>query len=360
MAELVKTIENSTPAKKRGINRFDSPWFNPRLVIGVTMVGIVLLIGIGGPLVWDMNLVYVASSPLNLPPAWIHVAQPTPEPVAVATAAATAINTSSGGLGGSSMLDLMESTPAPGRGNPGDVGPGNPTGDPKHPLGTDDQGRDMLALIIAGAPASLKVGFIAASIGMLLGIFLGFSAGFLGGWVDAVIRTTSDVMFTVPVIAVLFVIAAFLKHLELNEMAFLLALFAWPAPTRFIRAQALTLRERGYVRMARLSGMSTMGIMFKEMMPNLLPYLAASLVGNISGAILAEASLEALGLGPTRVPTLGMTVNYAIRGTAILREMWWWWGFPILVLIFIFTGLFQIATGLDEIANPRLRGVKSQ
>jgi peptide/nickel transport system permease protein len=100
--------------------------------------------------------------------------------------------------------------------------------------------------------------------------------------------------------------------------------------------------------------------MFKEMLPNMLPYLAASFVGNVSGAILAATSLEALGLGPTRAPTLGMTIYYSIRATAIMRDMWWWWGFPILVLIFMFTGLFQIATGLDEIANPRLRGVKAQ
>jgi peptide/nickel transport system permease protein len=143
-------------------------------------------------------------------------------------------------------------------------------------------------------------------------------------------------------------------------MALLLACFAWPSPTRLIRAQVLTLRERGYVRMARLSGSSTADIMFKEMLPNMLPYLAASLVGNISGAILASTSLEALGLGPTRIPTLGMTLYYSLRATAIMRDMWWWWGFPIIVLIFLFTGLFQIAIGLDEIANPRLRGAKAQ
>ena len=80
------------------------------------------------------------------------------------------------------------------------------------------------------------------------------------------------------------------------------------------------------------------------------------LVGNISGAILASTSLEALGLGPTRIPTLGMTIFYSIRGSGILRGMWWWWGFPIVVLVIIFTGLFLIATGLDEVANPRLRG----
>ena len=69
--------------------------------------------------------------------------------------------------------------------------------------------------------------------------------------------------------------------------------------------------------------------------------------------------LEALGLGPTRIPTLGMTIYYAIRAVAMLRGMWWWLGFPILTLTIIFVGFFLIATGLDEIANPRLRGVKS-
>jgi len=237
---------------------------------------------------------------------------------------------------------------------------GKPSGDPAHPLGTDNSGRDMLAVLLVGAPASLRVGIIAASVGMVVGIILGFSAGFLGGWVDAVIRTMSDVAFTIPALAVLLVISAYMRRVDLDTMALLLSLFSWPVPTRLIRAQVLSLRERGYVRMAQLSGLSTLEIMFKEMLPNLLPYLAASLAGNISGAILAAASLEALGLGPTRFPTLGTTIFNALRATAILRGMWWWWALPVLVLIFMFTGLFQLATGLDEIANPRLRGVKGR
>jgi peptide/nickel transport system permease protein len=349
----------ATSKKKKRFNRFDSPWLNPHLIIGATIIIGILLFGLLGPLFWDMNKVYVGSSPLNLPPAWIQRATPTPAPTPEATATQKASGFGASGLGGSGILDLMQSTPDPNRNTPQDVGPGLPSGNPNFPLGTDNQGRDMLALLISGAPSSLKVGFIAAAVGMVLGVILGFSAGFLGGWVDAVIRTAADVMFTIPVLAVLFVIAAFIKRLELEQMAFLLALFSWPAPTRFIRAQALSLRERGYVKMAQLSGMSTLSIMFREMMPNLLPYLASSFVGNLSGAILAEASLEALGLGPTRIPTLGMTINYAIRGAAILQNMWWWWGFPIIVLILIFTALFQIAIGLDEVANPRLRGLKT-
>lgn len=141
-------------------------------------------------------------------------------------------------------------------------------------------------------------------------------------------------------------------------MALVLAVLSWAGPTRIIRSQVLTLRERGYVSMARLSGASSFAIMFKEIMPNLLPYIASSFTGNVSGAILAATSLETLGLGATRIPTLGITIFYAISAAAILRGMWWWWGLPIVVLIWIFTGLFQITIGLDEIANPRLRSVK--
>ena len=245
---------------------------------------------------------------------------------------------------------------APVRANP--YGFGNPSWD--HPLGTESNGRDMLAVLIVGAPRSLRVGLIAAGLGMLAGVLLGFTAGFLGGWVDNVIRTLADAAITIPSLAVLIVISAYVRTVSVENMALLLALFAWPGPTRLIRSQVLTLRERGYVQMARLSGASTFDIMFKEMMPNLLPYLAASFTGNVSGAILAATGLEALGLGPTRIPTLGMTIFYAIRAAAILRGMWWWWGLPIALLVLIFVGLFLMTVGLDEIANPRLRGAQKQ
>lgn len=285
------------------LNRWDSPWWNGKLVGGATMILVVVLIGVLGRLFWDVTMARAASTPLNLPPMWVE--------------------------GGS----------------------------PEHPLGTENSGRDMLALIVTGGPASLRVGLIAAGTGMLVGIVLGFTAGFVGGAVDSVIRTVVDSFITIPPLAVLIVLAAFVRIFDVNTMALLLALFAWPGPTRLIRSQVLSLRERGYVRMARLSGVPTRNIIFLEMMPNLLPYLAASFTANVSATILAATSLEALGLGPTRVPTLGMTIYYAISGAAILRDMWWWWGFPIAVLVFIFIGLFLIAIGLDEIANPRLRGV---
>jgi len=220
-------------------------------------------------------------------------------------------------------------------------------------------GRDMLAQLIVGTPSSLKVGFIASSVGLAVGMLLGSLAGYLGGKVDNVIRTISDSVITIPSIAVLVVIAAYVQMSDTTMMALILALFAWPGPTRVVRSQVLTLRERGYVRMALLSGASAFEIMFQEMLPNMLPWLAASFTGGVSGAILGATGLEVLGLGPTRVPSLGMIINYATNASALLRGMVWWWFPPILMLMVIFTGFFLITIGLDEIANPRLRGVKA-
>ncbi len=296
-----------TPKKMGRFNRWDTPWINSKLLTGAAIVGAILLVGILGRLFWNTNLAYSGSSPLNLPPVGFT-------------------NTLTGEV---------------------------PTWE--HPLGTENSGRDMLALIIVGAPNSFLIGVVAAAVGMSVGILLGFSAGFIGGRVDDFIRLIADVTVTIPALMVLIVINSLLRQIELSTMALLIAMFAWPSPTRLIRAQVLSMRESGYVQMAKLSGASTFAIMFKEIMPNLIPYLFASFIGNATGAILAAVSLETLGLGPQRVPTLGGTIYFALAGAALLRNMWWWWGLPTLLLALMFIGLLLINLGFDEIANPRLR-----
>ncbi len=291
------------PSRRTG--RFNLGWMNGKLVVGGSMILVVVLFGLLGPLFWDTDLAYVGSSPRNLQPVW------------------------------------------------------SARGDAAHPLGTENMGRDMLAQLIIGTPASLKVGLIAASIGLGVGLVLGSIAGYFGGKVDNVIRTLADAATTIPSLAVLVVIAAFVRMQDTTVMALILALFAWPHPTRIVRSQVLTLRERGYVRMAMLSGATAFEIMFIEMLPNMLPWLAASYTGGISGAILGATGLEVLGLGPARVPSLGLMLNQATSASALMRGMYWWWLPPIIILMVIFTGFFLITMGLDEIANPRLRGVKA-
>lgn len=395
---MTSTVQNVPAARqaperrKARVNRWDSPWLNAKFLVGLGMVLVIMLMGPVGRLFWDVTLAYPASSPLNLPPPWAPGYDQTGlkvvnrvESVSSAATPTPAVATTSSGNSMTGGNPFAKTTPAASEagvsmtgGNPlakataqnaeQDTAPaerqlvgaaayirfGTPTWE--HPLGTESSGRDMLGVMLVGAPRSLRIGLIAATLGMLIGVVLGMAAGYLGGWVDAIIRTMADAIIVIPALAVLIVIGSYVKVLQINNMALLLALFLWPGPTRLIRAQVLSMRERGYIQMARISGAGAFSIMFGEMMPNMLPYIAASYTGNVSAAILAATGLEVLGLGPTRIPTLGMTIYYAISAAAILRGMWWWWVIPIIALIIVFSGLFLMTTGLDEIANPRLRG----
>jgi peptide/nickel transport system permease protein len=293
--------------KIKMLNRksISNPWLNTPLVCGALVIGLLLSSTLIGNIFWDTELAATRSAPLNLPPY------------------------------GFENMRKQE-------------------GVIEHPLGTTNSGRDMLAVMLVGTPATMSIGFIAAGIGMLIGIILGFTSGFYGGLWDDFVRLMADTTTTIPALAVLIVVQS-LFRVEVNTMAAMIALFAWPGPTRYIRAQVLTMRESGYVKMAKLSGAPERDIMFKEMLPNLIPYLAASFIGNTSGAILTAIGLEVLGLGPTRMPTLGVTIFFSLEAAAILRDMWWWWGLPTLTLIVIFMGLLMINVGLDEVSNPRLR-----
>lgn len=239
-------------------------------------------------------------------------------------------------------------------GEVGAVEPGQPPSS-EYLLGTEVQGRDILALLILGTPQTLKIGLIAGLVGLGIGIVLGLSSGYLGGIVDAFVRLITDVFMTIPALAILIVVASSIRVLSIEAMALIVASLSWMAPTRAIRAQVLTLRERQYIQMARLSGLNSMEIIFQDILPNLIPYIAATLVLSVSSGILAAIGLEVLGLGPSHLPSLGMLIFWAQFYDAIFRGMWWWILPPIVVLLFIFVGLFLISMGLDQISNPRLR-----
>jgi peptide/nickel transport system permease protein len=226
----------------------------------------------------------------------------------------------------------------------------------EHPLGTDTVGRDLLSVIIVGTPLTLTIGLIAGVIGLGVGTVFGFVSGYYGGPADTLLRGAADVFLTVPGLLILVVIASSTKGaVNVQTEALVVSALAWMWPTRTIRSQVLTMRERGYVQVARFSGTSDPRIIVEEMVPNLLPYLAASFVGAVATAILASIGLEALGLGPQNQPTLGMTIYWALYYTTVMRGLVWWWLPPILIIVLIFVGLFSISAGLDRVMNPRLR-----
>lgn len=221
-------------------------------------------------------------------------------------------------------------------------------------LGTDSQGRDMWTLLIYATPNTLKMGLIAGFIGVGLGTVLGLIAGQFGGWIDAVIRVISDSLLTVPAIAILVIIAGNIDRMTTFVMALVVASLGWMFTARTVRAQVLTIREKAYVEVARVNGEGPWEILFREVMPNLMPYIVASFVGTVSGSILAVIGLEALGLGALEEMTLGNTIYWSQQSAAVLRGYWWWWGPPIVMIALIFIGLFLTSVGFDRFANPRL------
>jgi peptide/nickel transport system permease protein len=224
------------------------------------------------------------------------------------------------------------------------------------PLGTDKLGRDLLAVLIVGTPQTIEIALMAGLIGVSTGTALGLFSAFSGGRCDAIIGVIVDVCLTIPGLVVLVTLAALTKgKLSLPQMALVVASLAWVHPARLIRAQALSIRERPYLDLARLNGVPRLAIIVKEVLPNLLPYIAAALVGAVTAAVLATVGLEVLGLGALDSVTLGMTLYWVIYYAAIINSWWWWWVPPIVIIIILFTGLFMIAVGLDEISNPRLR-----
>src|SRR5690606_9904658 len=150
-------------------------------------------------------------------------------------------------------------------------------------------------------------------------------------------------------------IASLVRGVGVLAMALIIGAFAWPSPARQVRAQVLSLKERGFVQMARLSGMTGMEIILIELMPYMFQWLGANFVNAFIAAVLAESGLSILGLGPSREMTLGMMIYWALSYSAIFQNLWWWWLSPVIALMVLFLLLYLVHLGFDEVSNPRLR-----
>ncbi len=222
-------------------------------------------------------------------------------------------------------------------------------------LGTTSLGQSVAIQLTEAIPNSMQVGLIAATIGTVFGALIGLTSGFFGGRTDAALRVLIDVFLAIPSLLFLILIASLLKGVSVTTMALIIGLFAWSWPARAVRAQALSLKERPFVRIARLSGMSGIEIVVRELLPHMLTWLGANFLNAFIAAILAESGLSILGLGPQRDMTLGMMIYWSLSYGAILQNLWWWWLTPVITLMVLFLSLYLVHLGLDEVGNPRLR-----
>jgi peptide/nickel transport system permease protein len=245
------------------------------------------------------------------------------------------------------------------------VAPGDPFAMTKEPflapcaghwLGTDNIGRDVFAMMVHGTRVSLLFAFGAAGVSLLFGIVLGGIAGYYGGIVDDLISRLSDAFLIIPrLFLIIVMVALFGSHLWI--VVFIIGATLWPANARIMRAQAMSLRERGFVQAARVAGASDFAIIFGQIAPNSLGPVLANSILQMAYAVLTEASLAFLGLGDPNVPSWGQIIY---TGQNYLASAPWLMLFPGLALAVMLLSLHMLGNALLESLNPRLRRTKTR
>jgi len=227
---------------------------------------------------------------------------------------------------------------------------------PTNPLGTDSYGRDMLAQIIHGIKSSFEIGATAAIISLAIGVTIGAIAGFKGGLVDEILMLITNVILLLPSILLMLLIAAYFKYRSPFLVSAVIGITSWPWVARAVRSQALTLKEREFIYMSKIAGLTDLRIIIEDILPNMASYIFMAFVLLMSGAMLAEAGLSMIGLGLTEGTSLGRILFWAQMMESVRRGLWWWFVPPGAVLVVMTTSLMLVSTSLDEYFSPRLRG----
>ena len=242
---------------------------------------------------------------------------------------------------------------------PGDpntfVGPLGAPPDGTYWFGTTSFGQDVFAQFASGLTATFLVGITGGGLAAIIGMVVGFVAGYRGGIVDEILNMITNVVLVIPTLALLLVVTAYLSARGLLVEAAFIGLTSWPWAARAIRAQTFSLNTREFVDLARISGTSSLRVIFREIAPNMGSYLFMTFILLFGGSILIAASLDFIGLGPTEGTSLGLMMYNAVTWGALHLGMWWWFIPPGVGITAIVGALYVMNVGLDEIFNPRLR-----
>jgi peptide/nickel transport system permease protein len=226
-------------------------------------------------------------------------------------------------------------------------------------LGTDSFGRDVATELVSATGTSLLIGLVAGLIATTIGLVLGLAAGYMGGVVDDVVMFFTNLFTVIPTIVLLILISFSIGQEKRGAVtiAVVIGFTAWTWTARAVRAQVISLRNRDHVNLSKLSGHPVWLIIFTDIFPYIASYVAMALILQISSAILYEASLSILGLGPktTITATLGLMLNWAFYYMAPTLGKWWAYMPVIVVITLVSFSLNLMNTGLDQVYNPALR-----
>jgi peptide/nickel transport system permease protein len=226
-------------------------------------------------------------------------------------------------------------------------------------LGTDNFGRDVLVELVAATGVSLTIGLVGGVIATTIGLFFGLLAGYIGGLVDDTIMFFTNLFTVIPPFVLLILISYSIGQDKRGAVtiAVVIGFTSWVWTARAVRSQVFSLRNRDHVNLSKLSGHPLPRIIFGDILPYIASYVFMALILQISTAVLAEAGLSILGLGPrtTEVPTLGLMMNWAMIYQAHILGKWWAYLPVIITIALISFSLNLMNTGLDQVYNPALR-----
>lgn len=223
----------------------------------------------------------------------------------------------------------------------------------KHLFGTTWFGRDIFSQLVLGTRVVLAVGFISAFMVVLVGVTIGLISGYYGGIIDDILMRITDLVYGIPFLPFAIVLLPLLGR-SIWCIITAIVVIVWRSTARVIRSQTLSLRERQFVLAARVAGASNFKIIYKHILPQVLPI--SLLYGSfaVGWAVIAEASISFLGLASPESISWGQVLYYAFTSHGV-RSPWWWFIPPGMLLVALVTSVFFVGRSFEQIVNPKLR-----
>jgi len=224
----------------------------------------------------------------------------------------------------------------------------------RHWLGTDFIGRDILCQLLAGARIAFMVGISAAFMSIFLGTIIGMIAGYSGKVVDTLFMRLADMIMVMPTLLVVLILSSLFGQLNIWIIVFLIALFRWPGVSRVIRAQTLSLKQRPFIEAAKVAGASHFRIIFRHILPNVLPLSLLYMTFRVTSAIIIEAALAFLGFGDPGTVSWGMMLQWVWKTGHMFQSPYWLLP-PGICISLLTLAFYMLGRAMEEVLDPRLR-----
>ena len=222
----------------------------------------------------------------------------------------------------------------------------------EYPLGTDDSGRSVLALVVWGARISLTVGLAATVLSMFIGTTIGISSGHYRGWVGGALDRVTDWFLVIPYLPLAIVLATVLGR-SMFVIIIVIGVTSWPGTARLIRAQTLSVEGRPYLERSKALGAGNVHQMTRHVLPNVMPLVLANTTLAVSISILSETTLSFLGLGDPTSVSWGSILEQAFSSGAISQGAWWYLGSPGVCVVLVVLSFNLIGRAVEDILDPR-------